>query len=725
MKDFIPSQERKRKNLDLLEARIFQLSHIIKNELESGIDINNIHIKKITKEECGHFVYYIINKGKFYAKINIDLIKYFLNKYTKYGNFEGDKEFFLTKLSVSMHIEPYPKDYLLFRKNDIGDKFYIILKGSVAIVITQEINIDMTEKEYNTHIEKLRFFKEYYLLDVLLSYDNKIEIKSSLLDLIKDEIYLYSLKQKDPNEKVNTGIPDINPQKFVERVEPIVDKESKEPKLNVKIPIYKIVATLKIGDTFGEIALSKTDFEERKRTATVITDTDSVFGVVPNNIYSTFLKEIEEKNRYTLVSQLVSHSLFKKILPESFLKANYLNFFNNMTFKGGNYLIKQGEVKNSMYFIFDGVINLYTELSIDNIIQVIENLNKDIPPESKKDNNSKSNKLEEFDLIHEYQFHKKANNIFTKFCKIKRTFKIFNINKKETLGFDDCLLNEDRYFTSAKIMSDNCHVFVLKLNFLNSMLKEKIIARNYQRTNIEKKKIMINRLTNMVKMIINRFLKNHKMLISEDDYLEQKKKNENSILKSENISFKKIKDESEKISFSLTKYKKKNGFRNLKFNGKNLNKNIISLKKKNIMNLNFDKILFEKKLDKEKYKTLKYANKKIQFKNKFLNFNINFSNDNIQKPKKFFLPNVKAKSKKDKNKEKCQTEIIKTNYEDNINNNIIPNIKKLSTEYIMDNNKLGKSIENNMTQFDFLFYDNFFVTRGNKQYSKEQLESND
>ena len=723
MKDNILSSERKRKNLDLTEAKIFQLSHIIKNELESGININNINIKKITKEECGHLVYYIISKGKFYSKINIDLIKYFLNKYTKYGNFEGDKEFFLTKLSTSMHVEIFPKDYLLFRKNDIGDKFYIILKGSVAIVITQEINIDMTEKEYIIHLEKLRFFKEYYLLDVLLSYDNKIEIKTDLLDLIKDEIYLDSLKQKNQNEKNNTGIPDINPQKFIERVEPIVDKQSKEPKLNVKIPIYKIVATLKTGDTFGEIALSKTDFEERKRTATVITDTDSVFGVVPNNIYSTFLKEIEEKNRYTLVSQLVSHSLFKKILPEPFLKANFLNYFNNMTFKGGNYLIKQGEVKNSMYFIFDGVIHLYTELSIDNIIKVIENLNKDIPEEIIRSNNNKSNNIEEFDLINELESHKKNNNIFNKFCKIKRTFKIFNINKKETLGFDDCLLNEDRYFTSAKIMSDNCHVFVLKLNFLNSMLKEKIIARNYLRTNIEKKKIMINRLTNMVKMLINRFLKNHKILISENDYVEKKKKNENSILKIENISFKKIKDESEKIS--LSKYKNKNCFRNLKFKGKNLNKNIINLKQKNIMNLNFDKYLFEKKIEKEKYKTLKYVNKNIQFKNKLLNININFSNDNIKKPKKFFLPNVKAKIKKEKSKEKCQTEIVKINYEDNINNNIIPNIKKLSTKYIIDNNNLRKSEGKNMTQFDFLFYDNFFVTRGNKQYSKEPIESND
>jgi signal-transduction protein with cAMP-binding, CBS, and nucleotidyltransferase domain len=102
------------------------------------------------------------------------LIKYFLNKYTKYGYFEGDKDSFLTKLSTSMHIESFPKDYLLFRKNDIGDKFYIILKGKVAIVINQDIFIDMTQREYYIHFEKLRYFKEYYLLERLLSYENSI-----------------------------------------------------------------------------------------------------------------------------------------------------------------------------------------------------------------------------------------------------------------------------------------------------------------------------------------------------------------------------------------------------------------------------------------------------------------------------------------------------------------------------------------------------------------------
>ena len=283
----------------LIEAKIFQISHHIKKELESGSDLGDITLKKINKEDLGNLIYHIINKGKFYSKLNLDVIKYFLNKYTKYGNFEGDKELFLTKLSMSMRAEEYPKDYLLFRKNDLGDKFYIILKGSVSIIITHDINIEMTENEYNNHIEKLRYYKEYHLLEKIILYDNKLEIKEDLLDSIKDEIFSENIKNKNMKKRDSIQYPldnkrIINPQQFIERVEPYVDKESKKLKINVKIPVYKVVANLKTGETFGEIALSKIEIEERKRTATVITDTECIFGILPNNVYSKFLKEVEE-----------------------------------------------------------------------------------------------------------------------------------------------------------------------------------------------------------------------------------------------------------------------------------------------------------------------------------------------------------------------------------------------------------------------------------------------
>ena len=733
MTDFINSPEKKRKNIDIIEAKIFQISHHIKKELESGSDLGDITLKKINKEDLGNLIYHIINKGKFFSKLNLDVIKYFLNKYTKYGNFEGDKELFLTKLSMSMRAEEYPKDYLLFRKNDLGDKFYIILKGSVSIIITHDINIEMTESEYNNHIEKLRYYKEYHLLEKIILYDNKLEIKEDLLDSIKDEIFSENIKNKNMKKRDSIQYPldnkrIINPQQFIERVEPYVDKESKKLKINVKIPVYKVVANLKTGETFGEIALSKIEIEERKRTATVITDTDCIFGILPNNVYSTFLKEVEEKARFNLVSQLISHSLFKSILPENFLKSNFLNYFKNTTIKGESFLFKQGEIRNSLFFVTDGIINLYTESSIDNIIKIIEYLKKDITQEIKKENNNKiKNKIKEeddIDLIMKYQIQKQNNNLFNKFCKIKRIFKIFNINKKETLGFDDCLLNDDKFFVTAKIMSANCHVFILKLNFLTSILREKLIQRNYKRTNIEKKKIMINRLTNMIKMLITRFLNNNKVSNSNNDFLDEQKKVDINILKNSNISFKSFKNENK--NFSLSKYSYKNFFQN--FKNKKYNSKFINIMKPKIP-LDLELPLFENKLRKTKSKSMKRIHKNINFKNRLLNIRINFSNDNILKTKKFNLPfmdQIKSfqtkKVKSEKAQEKCKTEITKINSGNEKINNFIPNIKKLYTKYMINEYGNKKNKIKNMTQFDFIFFDHLFVSQGKRQYSKEPLE---
>ena len=734
MKDFISLPIKKNKNDELSEEKIFHIPPSIIKDLESGSNLGNLHLEKLSKEDLANLIYYVRSnsKGKFNVKNNIDIIKYFLNKYTKYGKHEGDKDFLLSKLGMTMHIEKFPKDYLLFRKDDIGDQFYIILKGSVSIVIIQEIMIEMSQEEYNIHIKRLKFYKEYQLLDTILSYDNKLEIDSDLLEMIKEEIYLDTLQKRRIADKSNfkqkEGEHDINPDKFVQRVVPFVDKRTNAIRMEVKIPIYKIVVNLTSGDTFGEVALSKVEVEERKRTATVITDKECIFGIVPNASYSTFLKEIEEKARYNLVSQLVSHSLFKGVLPESFIKWNYLNYFNIITFRGGTYLFKQGEPKTSLFFVTDGNIDLYTETSIHNIISIIQHLKEELTLGMNIDINDIQQDLEnDLDIIREYKFHNKANSQFNKFCQIKRIFKIYNINKKETLGFDDCLLKDDIFFTSAKIMSNICQVFVLKINFLDSILKDNVISRNYYRTNFHKKVIMIKRLSSIIRMLINQFLKKNKVSISIQDYSDSKKKNETSILKSANISFEAFKKKNKKIF--LTGNNKKLYPLNLKINGKpTIIKDIKSLyianQKKQWKFNNINEFLFKIHL---KNKSIKKSNKIVNFKNKLINIHINFSNDNLFKKNKFILPVTekyqfleRLKRKKNKENEKLKTEIDKFSSEDDIKaiqiNKIIQKIPLLSSKLMFDEYYCNKKRIKNMPQSDFIFYEHFFTNQGKKHY---------
>ena len=88
-------------------------------------------------------------------------------------------------------------------------------------------------------------------------------------------------------------------------------------------------------------------------------------GTVLNRVYSSFLKEIEEKNKLFLISQVLQHTLFREVAAENFLKYNYFNFFNSITYKGGEYLFKQGETRNAIFFINDGIVNIYTISSFE------------------------------------------------------------------------------------------------------------------------------------------------------------------------------------------------------------------------------------------------------------------------------------------------------------------------------------------------------------------------
>ena len=416
-------------------------------------------------------------------------------------------------------------------------------------------------------------------------------------------------------------------------------------------------------------------------------------------------------------------------MPESFMKSNYLNYFNIMTFKGGTYLFKQGDIKTSLFFMTDGDINLYSETTIHNIINIIEYLRKDVFFGIKTDIATIKQELEqELDIIKEYHIQNKEKSLFNKFCTIKRTFKIYYINKKETLGFDDLLFKDDKFFANAKIMSNSCHIYLLKTSFLNSILRENIILRNYNRINFEKKMLMIKRLTAIVRMLINQFLNKYKISISIPYYLNTKKNTETKILKTENISVDFFKNKNEK-KYLLGNNKKLNSLPdNLNIEKTHIKTYYLSKPKKKWNFDNIDNYLKKNKKENEKNNLIISSNNMITFKNKLLNIHINYSNDNLLKKNKLKLAILEKykiferfKRKRNKTKkEKLKTKTFKFNSEDDINK-IIPKMEKLGNKLMIDKYDYNKNLIKNMSQYDFIFYEYFFINQGNKHYCKQPL----
>jgi len=734
---------KKKKNIELIENKIYEVDNILKKQFSKGLKLSEIEIEDLSRDDFANLVYYILSKDRLYLKLYINLVKYFLNRYTKYGNFKGDKEYFFKKLSLSMKAERHAKDHIIIRKDDIGDKFYIILRGSVSIVIVQESYTYLTHEEYNRYLERLKYYREYELIRLVFSYANKIKVDQDLMKAIHDEVLTEDTENQNsnPNNISKKKLPKfmdnyvkVSAYEFVERVQPIVDYTVIEGRIKCQIATYKIVATLKDGDTFGEIALSKNEKDERKRTATVISERECLFGTVLNNVYSSFLKEVEEKSRLILIGQALQHTLFKDVSIENFLKYNYFNYFNVLTYKNGQYLFQQGEIRNSIFFINDGIIDLYTESSFQSISKFIDYLKNSMNLNNKSPNKINDKQIDEdYILNKEFEIQKQVNSFFYKYYTNIRTIEIYNIFKKETLGYEDLLL-DNRFLFTAKVISKTCQVFVLEVNLLPSLLKDHIIRKNSKATINERKEIMIKRLMKIKNTSLNKYLENYRVLLSIMDLTKQKiKKRRNiNVLRNSNKVISKTEKEKEnnkdrvkkehkyglqseeKIFSSRIRRKsnKANTFVSAfslknKYDSENLEK---KLKNKNFCIQNDEEI--EKYLDRINRNKIRTKSGIIYKQKK------ESSNTDLIKLPTLSKAKSKSRSKKsDKTFFKTQEGLksVKKYY------NLIPKMRDLSNKLMINEYRNRPKIDTNMTQFDFLFYDHFFTERSNKNYCKSPL----
>ena len=58
-----------------------------------------------------------------------------------------NKDSQLMEIIKALRIERFKKDDLVFEYGDLGDKFYIILEGSVSVLVPFQVDVKPEEKE--------------------------------------------------------------------------------------------------------------------------------------------------------------------------------------------------------------------------------------------------------------------------------------------------------------------------------------------------------------------------------------------------------------------------------------------------------------------------------------------------------------------------------------------------------------------------------------------------
>ena len=568
---------------------------------------------------------YILNKTK-KTPDEILIIKVFLSSMnflsSLKGSFNSDK--LLYSLSNYLKMEKKNKDSLIFRFGNKGNKFYVLIRGEVSVLILKEIKVQICFKRYFLHLLLLKMLKEDELVKKCITANAKIKYHfddrdfdiyyEKIVNFVNKYMIEQLNKKKKSNEEDKDDIREANKQFFIkknsiagynnnfqfnknkdigvknsyshlknkdnnrlnakrktaknfslknklsskfltyhieEHQEEEEEEESEDKEINYSnadLPFFSLndikeivhyyiylkekidskpknisvrdyikltyldspfhknlkneeftkkeelllfkyfeITKKKAGDSFGELALQR---EDNKRTGTIITLTDCTLGILSRNDYNVYLGDIEVKKRKNEINFVMSFSIFDKMNKIVF-ENRFFNFFTKEIFPQGKDIIIQDHKVNKVFFIMEGQFEIMTNLSLFNIYSLL---------------------------------HQKTNRIMDK-EKMKMKFpredynlRLYISYNKDILGLEDCCVQNNISFVTAKCISDKGCAFTIEKSILNE-IRHKIseIDKNINIIKIKREKVMVDRLANIYNRIIQSRNKNKKDKFNEND----------------------------------------------------------------------------------------------------------------------------------------------------------------------------------------------------------------
>ena len=260
---------------------------------------------------------------------------------------------------------------------------------------------------------------------------------------------------------------------------------------------YYEICRLTKGKCFGELALQK---DGKKRNATIITNTDCIFGTLQKEVYQMFVRETMDRARKINVELLLRSKLFKGYPPEKF-ETHYFKCFKFMKKNKCDYLFWQNTERKYIYFIKKGEVEIELVGSCIKIDEILKNLGKS--------ENSR-------DLKELVKSHKKLSN----FCNTNKKFNVLIFSGGDAIGLNDHLISEkENLFAFNAFCATDCEIFAIDEKLFDIMLEEKVIKNNYNRMIKDRKERLIERLTKLKINSIYQYynlVKNNKDLDDED-----------------------------------------------------------------------------------------------------------------------------------------------------------------------------------------------------------------
>ena len=439
-------------NEKYVEKLVKYLNKNQKNKLVFELTIHNPKTLEV--------IYYILNKS---IRTFNDL--YLINSYLfQMENFINLLKTYNSSIEqlvgfISSCIKPFKAESnkMIIHIGEKGNQFFIILKGSVSVLVPKERTIRISQKDYENYLKMLFNFNENYLLENTIKHNNKIyKIKEKEIKIIDEDLKKLRKEIKNLDEYLSY----INC--YYIKEENIFEE--------IRILGYFKVVELQQGNSFGEIALIN---DNNLRTASIYVNSSSLFGVLNSKDYKKSVKNTQLRIKRNNIVFILNVDLFAG-LSYGYFNTTFWNYFIFKQLKKGEYLFKEGEKRQFIYFIRRGEIKLTSILNykkINNLISYFTNT-----PLKKSDNEDIG---QNEDLIISY------------------------IHKKDNLGI---VTVNNNHFCNAIIISEKVDLFAIDIKNLKYMSKIfSSIKEQYDISLKNRIKIYVDRLNNIKNTYLNTY----------------------------------------------------------------------------------------------------------------------------------------------------------------------------------------------------------------------------
>ena len=418
-----------------------------------------------------------------------------IKNYINENNQDNESKIFF-ELSKNLKYSKYHKGKFIKHSYDLDNYFFIIFSGDIAKIDIKYNRIYISFKEYLTHLIKLKLLNENYIymkcikknnktfplndkFDVLKLEDSKNENYQQLIKTIKEKIKNSSwLNNNNKTNNIQDFLSLYNPEILNIKIS-FMRKETRYPAF---LPFYILDKVLSPISFIGQ--LSK-PIGIKFSSAYITLSNCDIFYINKNeisqnnNLYNLFQRKISED----IIKKLFEGHHFFKDTDKSFLIKNYIKYFYVKKLKKGQKIIRQNTPHEGIYFIKNGVFQLQTLRSYNDlnnlhfsILHALDNY-----PKTFMLYQNKIKKLEKQNIKNEFEkkiFEGLNQSQISKFSEIKNIpFKTFN--SPEVVGFNDIYdyktgLNN----FSVECISEEGEVYFLPKEIVTSMLTEENMNAN-------------------------------------------------------------------------------------------------------------------------------------------------------------------------------------------------------------------------------------------------------